>query len=190
MSDFFARFLLVSCFCVVGLPAWSQGDSKVSQAQLQGRPGYLIISTARDSTAGFQWRRGPGPNQKSLVWDSGQLVCPATVILEPFGADDLGISTTSQLQGSSGGGALAFRDGRFTVDQPLLLTDGNISLYLAAGELEIRGAQVRYLPPSSEKERNPALADPMAGFLFLAGIVLLIVVLMRRARLRSKAMKR
>ncbi len=152
-----------------------------------GRPGYLIISAARDSNARYRWTDGPVRGQKSLVWDSGLLVIPDSLTLEPFGAEDLGVRTSSSLQGRSGAGELDFRDGVFTVDQPLLLTDGVISLYIAGGELEIRGSQLRY---RRSAEEEPAArhgpADPRAGFLFLAGIVILIVVLMRRARLQAR----
>ncbi len=174
---------------LVAVSAMGQESGAGAGSQTMGRPGYLIISSGRDSTAGFRWLAGPGVAQKSLVWESGQLILPDSMSLESFGADDLGISTTEDLQGSSGGGVLSFRDGRFAVDQPLLLTDGVISLYTADGELEIRGAQVRYVPPNVDKANDSRLPDPRAGFLFLAGIVLLIVVLMRRARLRSGKLK-
>ncbi len=169
--------------------ASASGDTLTSGGQVLGRPGYLIISAARDSTAGYRWSTAPESGQKSLVWDCGLLVLPDSLILEPFGADDLGVATAPGLRGSGGGGALAFRDGRFKIDQPLLLTDGLISLYIADGELEIRGAQIRYLPPGSDQKKSTTVADPRAGFLLMSGIVVLIVVLMRRARLHARKLK-
>ncbi len=160
-------------------------DARTSGAAPRlGRPGFLILASARDSTAGYATRPGPGPGQHSVVWEGGQLVLPDTMTLEPFGPSDLGLRTGADLRGSGADGALTFRDGRFAVDQPLLLTDGVISLYIADGELEIRGPQIRYYPPMVPAA-GKKVADPRAGFLFLSGMVVLILVLLRMARLRS-----
>ncbi len=150
-----------------------------------GRSGFLIITAGRDSAASFQWRAGPGPGQRSLVWPDGQLVLPDSLFPEPYGALDLGVGVTRGLSGSGAGGRLDFRDGSFTIDEPLLLTDGTVSLLASAGTLEIRGAQLRYRPPLA---KTSGTSDPRAGFLFLAGIILLVVVLMRRVNLRRKRM--
>lgn len=155
-----------------------------------GRAGFLILVSARDSTSGYHRQDGPGAGKVSLVWEGGQLVVPDTMTLESFGARDLGVRTTAQLQGSGGAGVLEFRDGSFTVDQPLLLTDGIVSLFVARGQLEIRGAQIRYVPPTvTETSTGKKPPDPVAGFLFLAGMVVMILALMRMARLRSKGRK-
>ncbi len=185
--------LLVSCQLAAGLAVGTVSgapDAAVADHAL-GRPGYLIISAARDTTGYFQETAGPGPGQHSLVWDCGQLVLPDSVTLEPFGAKDLGVRTGAALRGQSGTGFLEFRDGEFGVDQPLLLTDGVVSLYVADGELEIRGAQLRYRsPPQKAAAADHRVADPRAGFLFLSGIVIMIVVLMRRARLQTRKTSR
>lgn len=168
------------CGAVAGQDARTPGA-----APRLGRPGFLILASARDSTVGYARRPGPGPGQYSVIWGGGQLVLPDSMTLEPFGQSDLGLPTREDLRGSGADGALTFRDGRFTVDQPLLLTDGVISLYVADGELEIRGPQIRYYPPTAPAT-GKKVADPRAGFLFLSGMVVLILVLLRMARLRSR----
>ncbi len=144
-----------------------------------GHPGYLILAGAADSTAGYHWRDGPGPDQRSLVWEQGLLTVPATLALEGFGPRDLAVAVGADLTGTSEGGELIFSDGRYRISAPLLLSDPNISFYAAAGELELVGERIRYLPP-----RVGERADPRAGFVFLAGMVVLVVVLMRLARRR------
>jgi len=184
------RKLSILC-CLVLLASSPAGGQDIdAQGRLLGQPGFLILTAARDTTAGYHRQSGPGAGHESLVWDGGQLVIPDTLALEPFGERDLGVRTTAQLQGSGGSGLLDFRDGRFAVDQPLLLTDGVISLYVARGQLEIRGAQIRYIPPISDQSASAKKPpDPRAGFLFLAGLIVMIVVLMRMARLRARGRK-
>lgn len=144
-----------------------------------GHPGYLVVADAADSTAGYHWEDGPGPDERSLVWPDGVLTVPATLALEGFGRRDLAVAVGAGLTGTSGGGTLEFTDGRYRISAPLLLSDGAVSLFAARGELEIVGERVRYLPP----HRRDA-TDPRAGFVFLAGMVVLVFVLLRLARRR------
>ena len=145
-----------------------------------GHPGYVILDGAADSTAGYRWEDGPAPGRRSLVWADGVLTVPDTLDLEGFGPRDLAVPALPALTGTTGGGALVFADGRYEISAPLLLDDGRLGLYAAAGELEIVGQRVRYRPPAV-RER----ADPRAGFVFLAGMVVLVVVLLRLARRRG-----
>ncbi|PIV80846.1 hypothetical protein COW53_07500 [bacterium CG17_big_fil_post_rev_8_21_14_2_50_64_8] len=180
---------------ILTLFPWAQAGAQEIPASTRtgkplGRPGFLILVSARDSTSGYHRQDGPGAGMMSLVWEGGQLVVPDTMTLESFGPRDLGVRTTAQLQGSGGAGVLEFRNGSFTVDQPLLLTDGVVSLFVARGQLEIRGAQIRYVPPAaSATSAGKKPPDPVAGFLFLAGMVIMILALMRMARLRSRGRK-
>ena len=144
-----------------------------------GHPGYLILAGAADSTAGYHWRDGPGPDQRSLVWEHGLLTVPTDLALEGFGPRDLAVAVGAELTGASDGGDLLFQDGRYRISAPLLLSDRNLSFYAAAGELELVGERIRYLPPDMGER-----PDPRAGFIFLAGMVLLVIVLMRLARRR------
>lgn len=144
-----------------------------------GHPGYLILAGAADSTAGYHWRDGPGPAERSLVWEHGLLTVPSSLALEGFGPRDLAVAVGAELTGASDGGELLFNDGRYRISAPLLLSDRSVSFYAAAGELELVGERIRYVPPDMGDR-----PDPRAGFIFLAGMVLLVVVLMRLARRR------
>jgi hypothetical protein len=144
-----------------------------------GQPGYLVIEAARDSASGFRWEAGPGPGHRSLVWDQGRLTLPDTVEAEDFGRDDLGVSCTARLEGSGASGELLFRDGIYQVSEPVVLSDGRLELRVSAGELEFRGASIRYRRPSTEAR------EYRSGLILLAGMTLLVVVLLRRARLKS-----
>jgi hypothetical protein len=152
----------------------------VGGVHVLGRPGFLVISGAADTTGHYAWRSGPGPRERSLVWPDGVLTVPQDLPLESFGPHDLAVPTGSDLAGITDGGALVFGDGLYAISAPLLLSDGSISAYLAAGELEIVGERVRYLPPPPDQP-----ADSRAGFIMLAGVLLLVVVLLRLARRRS-----
>lgn len=158
----------------------SEGTESTGATTL-GHPGYLVLADAGDSTAGYHWQPGPGPDQRSLVWEHGLLTVPTGLALEAFGPRDLAVAAGAGLTGTSGGGTLVFADGRYEVSAPVLLTDGSVSLYAAAGELEIVGQRIRYVPP-----RRTGEADPRAGFVFLAGMVLLVVVLLRLSRRRRQ----
>ena len=145
-----------------------------------GHPGYLVLEGAADTTAGYRWHAGPGRRERTLVWPEGVLTVPDTVVCEPFGAEGLAFPVSPDLAGVGARGALAFRSGRYGIDDPLHLTDGKIAAYLTAGELEIRDERVRYIRPAAS--RSP---DARAGFLLLAGMILLVVVSLRFARRRA-----
>ena len=179
------RRLALLVLALVALPLGAEANPAGGPLRL-GQQGFLIIASARDTTTEFHWQQGPGPDRRSLVWSSGQLVIPDSLVVQDFGHSDLGVTVGADLQGSGAGGILAFGDGVYPISEPLLLTDGTVSLMASAGELEIRGAQLRYLAPASVGEQKEA-KDPRAGFIFLMGMLLLVGVLLRRARMISKA---
>lgn len=147
---------------------------------LLGHPGYLIISAARDTTAGYRWLEGPGPGQHSLTWLDGMLTVPDSLVLEPFGERDLAVPVTAALAGAGAGGKLHWTEGTYAISEPLMATDGIVQLLVSGGELEILGTRVRYRPPPATPEKSNT--DMRASLLMLSGIILLIAVLMRRAR--------
>lgn len=161
------------------------GETKASSAgpatadATTGGPGYLVIEAARDSSAGFRWESGPGPGYRSLVWDQGRLVIPDSLSCDHFGKHDLGISFTENFAGSGVSGRIVLVDGIFPVSEPVVLSDGFLELELSAGELEIRGSRIRYRRASLQPR------DFRSGLLMLAGMTLLVIVLLRRARLKA-----
>jgi hypothetical protein len=159
------------------------GQETENRAEL-GHPGYLILSAARDSSAGYAWEEGPGPGQIRLRWEGGHLTIPDTLVLEPFAQYDLAVPVRASLEGEGDSGKLSWRDGRYEVSEPLFLDDGQVRVLLRSGELEILGTRLRYQPAEAEiKGEN---VDLRSSFLMLSGLLLLIWVLMRRARKKLK----
>ena len=182
--------IMMSCFFLFLFPlALAAQDSFPAPAvrspgKVLGHPGFLIITSAQDSTAGYQWLEGPGPGQISLNWSNGLLTLPDTLVLESFGESDLAVPVTGQLSGAGASGQLEWREGTFTISEPVMISDGSVGLLVSKGELEILGTRIRYRLP--EKESPGTNADPRASFFMLAGVMLLIAVLMRRARKKTK----
>lgn len=166
--------LVVACvLLLIALPGLGQDDRHAL-----GHPGYIVMTgAAHDTTGTFFWQSGPGPDQRSLVWAQGVLTVPVGLVPETFGPADLAVACGADLAGGGHGGRLVFTGGRYRIKEPLLLTDGSVTLYATAGKLEILGERVRYTAPKA------SLKDSRASFLLLAGLVLLTLVLLRRARL-------
>lgn len=141
-----------------------------------GRQGYVVIEKGRDASAGFRWQDGPAPGRHSLVWPEGTLSLPDSLDLEDFGQRDAGLACGEELSGVGTSGHLVFRDGSYQISEPVVLADGKFELHLSAGELIVRGDQIRYRRPQEQDRKT------QANYVFLAGLVLLIIVLMRRAR--------
>ena len=161
------------------------GDGPVLAADEEGpltleQPGFVILSAALDSTSGYTWQLGPGVGQRSLAWPHGVLTLPDSLPVESLRGVDLVVPCTGDLSGLGHTGSLVFQDGIYNVSEPLFLSDGTIQLYLTAGELLVLNQRVRYTAPV-EKGR-----DPRAGYVFLSGMVLLVVILLRRAALKSR----
>ncbi len=145
-----------------------------------GHPGYLIISAARDTSAGFQWIEGPGPQQISLTWLDGMLTVPDSLVIEEFSRFDLAIPVKAEFSGAGTSGKLEWREGTYDINEPLMITDGVVSLLVDEGELEVLEQRIRYRAPDKSNDDPPV--DPRASFIMLGGILLLIGVLLRRAR--------
>ena len=144
-----------------------------------GSPGYLVIEAGRDSTAGFRWEAGPGPGSRSLVWDQGRLVVPDTMAVDSFGQHDLGLPFNEKFAGTGASGRVLLEDGIFPVSEPVVFSDGLLEMEISSGELEIRGARIRYRRATFEPR------EIKSGLLLLAGMTLMVIVLLRRARLKS-----
>ena len=169
----------VAGMIVLGAFSGSAADEAVSDQRL-GRPGYLVIEAGRDTTAGYRWESGPGSGFRSLVWDQGRLTLPDSLRPEESGLRDVGVPCTAQLEGTGASGRLILQDGVYPVSEPLVMKDGRLELHLTGGELEIRGARIRYRQPTGGNR------DFKAGLLMLAGMTVLVLVLLRRARLKAE----
>ncbi len=165
---------LALLFVVVGSAnmGWTQQEGQTTL----GQPGYLVIEAVRDTASVFLWQEGPGPNRYSLVWPEGTLSLPDSVHLDEFGDLDAGLVCGAALSGVGSSGYLVFQDGVYQISEPVALSDGVLELHVSGGELEVRGNQIRYRRPNLPDQKTKA------NYIFLAGMVVLITVLLRRAR--------
>jgi len=168
---------LATILVLAGTHVLARGEPQ--PAHTLGQPGYLVIEAARDSAGGFRWEAGSRDGFRSLVWDQGILSLPDTIMAENFSRADLGVHCTAALAGTGASGQLLLRDGIYPVSEPIVLSDDRLELRVSDGELEIRGTRIRY------RRNVDATREFRAGLLLLAGITLLVIVLLRRARLKS-----
>lgn len=142
------------------------------------QPGILIITAASDTSAGFQWRQGPGTGRISLVWDGGMLSVPDTLAMDGFPNNNLGVPLQAGFSGTGSQGPLLLDDGSYAVSENLMMGDGVIQLVVSDGELEIFGPRFRYSRPQKISPDD----ESKANFLLISGLLILIAVLLRRAR--------
>ena len=143
------------------------------------QPGILIITAASDTSAGFHWHAGPGAGRISLRWDGGVLSVPDTLAMDGYPNNNLGIPLQPGFSGNGAEGPLLLADGLYTVKENLMLGDGVIQLMISDGEFEVFGPRFRY-----SRLSQGAIVDDRtkANFMMIAGLLLLIAVLLRRAR--------
>ncbi len=160
---------------------WGQANSQITNALEQ--PGVLIITSARDTTAGFQWQPGPGNGRISLVWPGGVLSLPDSLAMEAYPNSNLAIPLIAGFSGNLEAGPFALDDGTYEINENLIMSDGVIQLIVSSGELEIFGPRFRYTLSSDNSHES------RSNYLLIAGLLVLIAVLLRRSRmiLRKRA---
>lgn len=151
--------------------------------------GLLILTAAQDSTSGFRWENGPGPSQLSLIWPEGRLTIPADLAMESDPSGDLGVPLQAGFTGTGPGGGVDLRDGRRIIRESLAFTDGRVHWVVSGGRLDIAGPNLRYRraqEPATGEPEGALGRDQQADFLLIAGLLLLIAVLLRRARSKTR----
>lgn len=172
------RWLGYSCLVIVAVLACPV-SAQEPPSENPGQPGFLVIEGAADSSGTYEYSTGLENDQCSLSWDQGKLTFPASLPLENWGPFDLGVAFAAEMTGSGASGRLILRDGIYPVTEAITLTDGQMLLEVSSGELEIRGARITY------RRRGTGNADFKSGLLLMAGMTLLVIVLLRRARLKA-----
>lgn len=172
-----SRVFIILVLVLIPTLVSAQSDTGQERFSLE-QPGILIITAASDTSAGFQWRSGPGVGRISLVWDGGVLSVPDTLAMDGYPNNNLGIPLRPGFSGSGGQGPFLLADGIYPVKENLMLGDGVIQLMASDGEFEIFGPRFRYSRP------QPSIVNDKtkANFMMIAGLLLLIAVLLRRAR--------
>jgi len=133
----------------------------------------LVIGDARDAGRGFVAREQPELERQVLTWPAGVVSTPDSVSWLAEGDDDLAFALIAHRASALGvAGTLPLTPGRYDIDTPILLTDGRLVAFLAAGRLEVRDGSLVY--------RGPTTPIARGGTLYvLAGVALATVVLLR-----------
>jgi len=171
-----ARFFLLIPWLLLSWTLSAKADDQSSRQELK-HSGYLVLSAARDTTSDYHWSSGPGAERRSLVWSCGVLNIPVNYEIEDFGPFDLAIPCTERFGGVGKTGRLIMTDGKFEINEPVLLTDGTVFFFAEDGLLEFVASRIRYFPPEVKEK-----VDPRASFMLLGGLLVLIAVLVRRSR--------
>ncbi len=176
------RICTIASLLLMLLPATGAVGSEDTQPRdlVLGHPGFIVITGGLDSTLGYRWQLGPAVGQRSLTWPNGSLVVPEAMELESLRGIDLLIPVGAELGGMGQSGRLLMQEGIYPVTELIHFSDGQIQLMADDGELEIKGQRVRYTAPEAHG------TDPRAGYVFLAGMVLLVFVLLRRLAVQRK----
>lgn len=150
--------------------------------------GLLIITAAQDSTLAFRWEEGPGPAQLTLVWPEGRLIIPSDLAMQGDAEGDLGIPLLAGFGGTGPEGAVVLNEGIQPIAGSLAFSDGRLHWVVSGGELEIRGTRLIYRRPwvGEDGSAGQSLRDQRANLLMIAGLLLLIAVLLRRARRKNR----
>ena len=153
-----------------------------------GEGGLLVLSAAQDSTRLFRWEDGPGPGQLSLIWPEGRLIIPATLPLQGDEQGDLGVPLQAGFAGAGPAGPVPLGEGLMVIDESLTFSDGRLHWTVQEGEMDVRGTRIIYRRPWVGADQAPGakLRDQRANLLMVAGLLLLIAVLLRRARQKTR----
>ncbi len=172
--------ILLLAFSLLAIPGLARPGTR---QELTGE-GLLVITAAQDSTRSFRWEEGPGSGQLSLVWPEGRLIIPSELSLQGDAQGDLGIPLRAGFGGNSPAGPVALGEGLQSIDANLAFSDGRLQWMVSGGELEIHGNRLIYRRPwvGTGKAPGTGLKDQRANLLMIAGLLLLIAVLLRRAR--------
>ncbi|MCP4293437.1 MAG: hypothetical protein GY780_16545 [bacterium] len=162
-------------FLIFPLHSYGQDFSANERFRFDGS-GVLIISSARDTTGFFNWGPGPGTGRISLHWEGGFLSVPDTLAMEAYPNNNLAVPLKAGFSGTVKNKPMLLEDGIYPITGNVVLGDGTVQLVISTGELEIHGPRVRYRHQESDLNKT------RANFLLIAGLLILIVVLLRRSR--------
>lgn len=140
----------------------------------------LVIAGARDAERGFVAREQQPLERRVLAWPEGVVSTPDTLAWLAEAEDGLAFALIADRISATGvAGALPLGEGRYTIDTPILLTDGRLAAFFAAGRLEVGGGVVRYRAPAPPLARGGTLY-------ILAGVALATAVLLRALHRRPR----
>lgn len=140
----------------------------------------LVIDRARDAERGFVAREQELLGRRVLAWPAGVVSTPDSLAWLAEAEDGLAFALVADRISATGvAGALPLTEGRYAIDTPIMLTDGRLTAFFAAGRLEVSGGVVRYRAPSPPLARGGTLY-------ILAGVALATAVLLRALHRRPR----
>lgn len=152
----------------------------VSGARAEEPAVRLVIDRARDAERGFVAREQGALERRILAWPEGVVSTPDSLAWLAEAEDGLAFALIADRISATGvAGALPLAEGRYTIDTPILLTDGRLSAFFAAGRLEVGGGVVRYRAPAPPLARGGTLY-------ILAGVALATAVMLRALHRRPR----
>jgi hypothetical protein len=140
----------------------------------------LVIDRARDAERGFVAREQESLGRRILAWPEGVVSTPDSLDWLADADDGLAFALIGDRISATGvAGALPLAAGSYTIDTPILLTDGRLVAFFAAGRLEVGDGVVRYRAPAPPLARGGTLY-------ILAGVALATAVLLRALHRRPR----
>lgn len=141
-------------------------------------PGVLWVLPG--TGAGAVWIDAPDSAVSCLSWSGGLLLVArgTSRLAGPDGA--IGLAYGGGRRGFTGGRHLLFSPGRFTVREPLLLTDGSLQVFVSRGEIEIADDRLII------RARGEGSAEGRAGLLLGLGMFVIVGVLTVRGRILAR----
>lgn len=179
MNRTFRSLAIAPCVAGWAILAWSA--LAVASPTRVGEPALrLVIGHARDGARGFVAREQQALEQRVLAWPEGVVSMPDSLPWLAEGDEDLAFSLIPDRVTALGAdGVLPLVAGRYDIDMPIMLTDGRLTAFLAAGRLDVGAEALHYRTPTPPVARGGTLY-------VLAGVALATVVLLRALYRRSR----
>lgn len=149
-----------------------------STGSLEDGAVLLVITAAQDTNRAFGALGADVQARRTLFWPEGLLITPDTMTWRSDGPEDLAfVLRAADLGAFSTGGRFDLHVGRYSLDVPLLLSDGVLTAVLTGGNLVVEPDRILY-------SRPPVKRDPRGDYYILAGLILATAILLRAVRRR------
>jgi hypothetical protein len=144
----------------------------------------MVLTGAQDSSGVFQVLELNQLGRRALVWPEGVLTQPGDAPWQENEAGELLFYLSDPgLFGIGSQGRFRFQQGRYDLDTPLLISDGELTVYLSAGILDVGPDRIIYFRPPGASKQKPGRRGE---YYVLAGLVLATALLLRAARKRTR----
>jgi hypothetical protein len=156
---------LAMFLCLICGQAVADGIGHEGRIEIEGLGEDL--GRDRDETTGLRY----------WSWKKGCLIVSDPDLIVAQGEDIISFDYGESLRGISNARRVKLKGGQYDISTPLLLSDIGFQLFINAGTLDLEHGLLRI---TQEKPRNRR-----ADYIFLLGVLLLTLVLLRNARRKS-----